>query len=288
MSEADPFAPADPIEGLPRPERVNYATGVLLDAEDFVDEQSYHRARLATALKSVVGFGTVAGLRVRPPAEADPERELHVDPGVAIDRFGRLIELAEPWCIRITRWFDAQATDVLESANQGGADPLMYVDVFLSARNCALGKTPAFATGPFDALDAVVASRISEGASLELVIRAEPGTPPLPKNYWPSAGASNADKLAAVLGSWNNGVASGSDQLLDPLEEHVNGHDPSALFLARVTIPLDVPASPPGARVAIHDTRPISVDNGARPFVYLPNKWLGDGFTAEPLIQPEP
>lgn len=286
MSEADPFATSDPIERLPRPERVNYATGVLLDAEDFVDEQSYHRARLATALKSVIGFGTVAGLRVRPPEAADAERELHVDPGLAIDRFGRLIELAEPWCIRLTRWFDAQATAVLGAANQGGTDPVMYVDVFLSARNCALGKTPAFATGPFDALDAVVASRISESAALELVIRSEAGTPPLPKNFWPAVSATDADKLKAVLGSWNNGVASGSDQVLDPLQEHVNGHDPAALFLARVTIPLSVPASPPDARVELHDTLAVSVDNGARPFVYLPNKWVGRAFTAEPLIQP--
>ena len=45
------------------PERVNYATGVLLQAEDFRDEQTYHRGRLATALRHLVGFGTRRGPR---------------------------------------------------------------------------------------------------------------------------------------------------------------------------------------------------------------------------------
>ena len=80
MSEADPFAPIDPLEAAPPAERVNYATGVLLDAEDFRDEQTYHRGRLATALRHLAGFGTVAGLRVLPPEAADVELELGVAP----------------------------------------------------------------------------------------------------------------------------------------------------------------------------------------------------------------
>ena len=60
----DPFDSADPIEIAAPPERVNYATGVLLDATDFRDEQTYHRSRLARAFRYLVGFGTVAGLRV--------------------------------------------------------------------------------------------------------------------------------------------------------------------------------------------------------------------------------
>ena len=60
------IASADPLEQDAAPERVNYATGVLLDAQDFLDEQTYHRARLARALKYVVGMGTIAGLGVTP------------------------------------------------------------------------------------------------------------------------------------------------------------------------------------------------------------------------------
>ena len=285
MSDADPFAPTDPIAALPAAERVNYATGVMLDAEDFLDEQSYHRARLATALKSLAGFGTIAGLRVRPPETDDPERELHVDAGMALDRFGRIIEIDEPWCIRLARWFAAQTDGDLLAAVQAGPPPVLLVDVFLSALDCARAKTPAFATGPFDALDAVIPARIAETATLELVIRDEAGTPPLPKNFWPDAGASAADKLTAVLGSWNPGYSSDGDTVLDPLQEHVEGHDPSAIYLARVSIPLTITGGP-GTRPQLDLLTPVSVDNKDRPFVFLPGKWIGRAFDSVPLVQP--
>ena len=123
MSEADPFAPIDPLEAAPPAERVNYATGVLLDAEDFRDEQTYHRGRLATALRHLAGFGTVAGLRVLPPEAADVELELGVAPGVAIDRHGRLLELQTPQCIRLARWFAAETTRRLPHAMPAAAPP---------------------------------------------------------------------------------------------------------------------------------------------------------------------
>lgn len=44
--------------------RVFYAPGVLLDANDFKDEQLYHRGRLARALAYLHGSGTVAGLKL--------------------------------------------------------------------------------------------------------------------------------------------------------------------------------------------------------------------------------
>jgi hypothetical protein len=293
MSEADPFAPTDPLEAAPPAERVNYATGVLLDAEDFADEQTYHRGRLAAALRHLAGFGTLAGLRVLPPAEDDAERELGVAPGVAIDRHGRLLELTGPQCIRLFRWFAAQNTPALRAATHRAprvsVPVAVVVDVFLSARTCARGKTPAFATGPFDALDAVVPARLAEAALLELVARTEdaPADIPTPANFWPAADASDDEKLQAVLGSWDGGTAGSTDGQLDPLREHVEGHDTAAVFLARVTIPVvlaeDAAAD---ARPVLDLTTPVSVDNSARPFVFLPGKWLGRAFDAAPLVQP--
>ena len=293
MSDADPFAPADPLEAAAPPERVNYATGVLLDAEDFRDEQTYHRGRLAMALRHLVGFGTVAGLRVIPPAADDAELELDVAPGLAIDRFGRLIELQAPQCIRLARWFAAETTPRLRAAIHRAprvSVPVgVVVDVFLSARACARGKTPAFATGPFDALDAVVPSRLQETVHLELVPRTEGGPDPIPAptNFWPAPGVTRDQQLQAVLASWDGGTAGAADGALEPLTEHVEGHDPSALFLARVTLPVTLAeADPPTTRPVLDLTARVSVDNGARPFVFLPGKWLGRAFTATPLVQP--
>src|SRR5215212_6233762 len=88
---------ADPLEkGPAAPDRVVYALGVLLDAQDFKDEQLYHRGRLARALAYLHGHGTVAGLAVRwdkpllpgddPQFPQGREEEIVLKPGLAIDR----------------------------------------------------------------------------------------------------------------------------------------------------------------------------------------------------------
>lgn len=282
MSESDPFAPSDPLESVGSPERVNYATGVLLDAQDFVDEQTYHRGRLAAALKAIGGFGTLGGLRVVPPADNDPELELTVQPGIALDRFGRLVQVVTPQCIRLARWFAATGTEALRSAMPSpGA---VIADVFLLAADCARGKTPAFANGPFDALDAVIPSRLAEQAQLTLVLRAEAVTPS-PKNFWPAATATAADRLTAVLGSWESGTFDTTDDGFEALFEHVDGQDTSAALLARIAIPV---TAGPGAndRPQLDLTRRVSADNSLRPFVFLPGRWLGRAFDATPLVQP--
>jgi len=51
---------ADPLVAQPRADRLSYATGMLLDAQDFSDEQTYHRGRLARAIGFVAGAGTLA------------------------------------------------------------------------------------------------------------------------------------------------------------------------------------------------------------------------------------
>jgi hypothetical protein len=280
----------DPLIARPAPERVNYATGVLLDAQDFRDEQTYHRGRLARALSALVGFGTVAGLRVTPPAADDAELELHVAPGLAIDRHGRLMELRESWCIRLARWFAAASTpDLLAALHRAPRvvpSAAVVVDVFLSSSDCARALTPAFASGPFAALDAVVPARLAETPVLELVARTEDGPDPIPapRNFWPDAAASAEDRLIAVLGSFE---APNADGALDPLAEHVVGREPSAVLLARVAIPVTLAEdAPAGTRPALDLTQRVSVDNGLRPFVFLPGKWLGRAPDAAPLVQP--
>jgi hypothetical protein len=289
MSDADLFAPADPLEQKIAPERVNYATGVLLQAEDFRDEQTYHRGRLAMAMRHLAGFGTIAGLRVRAPVAEDNELEIHVDPGLALDRYGRLIELPEPYCIRLARWFAAQRPEYLKAAIQlkprTPLDVAVVADIFLSARDCGRGKTPSFASGPFDALDAVVPARLAEAPQLELVLRAEgpPGDIPTPKNHWPAPGADRDAQLAAVLGAWDIGLSGGLDEGLEPLAEHVPGNELSAVLLARVAIPVIAPA---GEMPTLDLTKRTRVDNGIRPFIFLPGKWLGRAAAAVPLVEP--
>lgn len=276
MTAYDPFAPGDPLTAAPDPERVNYATGVLLDAQDFRDEQTYHRGRLAAALTAAFGFGTLAGLRVRPPEGGDGELELRVEAGLALDRHGRLVEVGEAHCIRLARWFEGQATAALRAAVRRDPRVAVIVDVFLGAKTCARGKTPAFAAGPYDALDAVVPARLAEAPDLRIVPRAEAGDIPRPANFWPAADAPAGDRLDAVMGAYSRGASDRADRALDPLQEHVEGEDPSAVLLARVSIPVDLAADAPAAeRPRLLLTQPVEVDNTLRPFIFVPGKWLG-------------
>ena len=100
---------ADPLYAGPQPERAAYATGMLLDVQDFLDEQTYHRGRLARALAFLAGGGTLAGLEVtHRPADADQAEEIKVAPGIAVDRIGRLVEIPRPACLRLDRWFSGE------------------------------------------------------------------------------------------------------------------------------------------------------------------------------------
>lgn len=291
MALADPFASADPLEARPAPERVNYATGMMLQADDFAAEQTYHRGRLAQVSRYLLGHGTLAGLRVVPPGTNDNLLELRVEPGLAIDRHGRLIEIPAAQCIRLAPWFEAQDDRYLRAATHDSPrTPLpqaVVADVFLAAQPCGRGKTPSFASGPFDALDALVPARIGETGHLELVLRMEgnpdpdggPGVPgdiPKPNNFWPGEGASADDKLEAVLASWNVGFSTNANESLDGLQEHVAGKEPSAVLLARVMIPVTLDrASPTTVGPTLEPTQAVAVDQALRPLIYFPGKWLG-------------
>jgi hypothetical protein len=180
----------DPLTTPTSPDRVFYAPGILLAADDFQAEQLYHRSRLARVLAYLHGSGTAAGLWVYrealptpDPAEDGSSEEadrLVVEPGLAVDRLGRLIEVPRPACLRLNRWFLSQPQDdlFLNPAANG-----VIADVFIRFVTCDRGKTPAFAAGPFDALDAVQPARLRDGYELSLRVRQE-DAPPLPLNPW--------------------------------------------------------------------------------------------------------
>lgn len=180
----------DPLTTPTTPDRVFYAPGILLAADDFRAEQLYHRSRLARVLAYLHGSGTAAGLWVYrealpnpDPAEDGPAEEadrLVVEPGLAVDRLGRLIEVPRRACLRLNRWFLSLPQDdvFLNPATSG-----VMADVFIRFVTCDRGKTPAFAAGPFDALDAVQPSRLRDGYELSLRVRQE-DAPPLPATPW--------------------------------------------------------------------------------------------------------
>jgi hypothetical protein len=71
--------------------RVNYFNHQLLHEQDFKDEQTYHQERLHRHNRLFHSWGVLEGLEVRQRSE----REVAIEPGVAIDHDGREISLLE-------------------------------------------------------------------------------------------------------------------------------------------------------------------------------------------------
>ena len=275
------------------PDRVHYATGVLLGAEDFQAEQDYHRGRLARALAYTVGYGTLAGLKVahtpaQPAAATTPAQteRLLVAPGLAIDRLGRQIEVASSRCLRLASWYDAQSPQLLRQAwhDSGtlwtGSPSGVAADLFIRYVVCARGKTPAFASDAFDSFDSVTAARLRDGSEIELILRKE-STPALPQPQWSDFGNNTATLREAIFKAWREASDFSALRGLTPLSEHVAGQDTSSLFLARVLLPAD--QSGIGQRPVRRSSEVVVVRNELRPFVVTANalaRWLGVQVTA--------
>jgi hypothetical protein len=253
-------------------DRVFYATGAMLDATDFTDEQAYHRGRLARALAYLHGAGTVAGLKVG--IELTPEEMVVVQPGMALDRLGRIIEVPRPACIRVDEWFAGKGPS-LNSLVDGGQ---ILADVFIQFVECERGKTPAFARGAMDALDAVSPSRLRDGYRLDLLPR--PASARFPENTWPDvfAALDPADRRAAMLEAVFEGWRETTDWWDEvrkrprPLVEHDEEQETTAVFLARVTLG----ATAGSGTVPPSRTPGATVDNSRRPIVFTAGHWLGN------------
>lgn len=272
----------DLLETLSSLDRVFYATGVLLNADDFKAEQTYHRGRLARALAYLHGSGTVAGLKVEYLAVPGQDEQIVVNPGIALDRIGRVIEMPRRTCIRLDRWYQAQDADLLVQAlhprilHPVADDPYhgVVVDLFLRFMVCERGKTPAFAAGPFEALDPVVPSRLHEGYRLELILRPE-DRPPLPQNNWPDLAAipdpqARREALQeAIFNLWpkDTGAAENNPEPVDEQNsEYVATQDRTSVFLARMEIPASPPPSP--GKAPVRTAGAVTVHNDQRLFVY--------------------
>lgn len=274
----------DKFSSREAPERLYYATGVFLEAEDLLAEQTYHRGRLSRVLAYLHGSGTAAGLEVSYDAASD---ELRVAPGLAVDRLGRLVEVPRTAAMRVSRWFDWVRGQVLAPpADSDAATPrfvesmtadrsALVADLYVRFVVCERGRTPAFADGPFDAIDATVPERLRDGYRLDLVLRGgEAGG--LPGSAWPARGESEdlaaweARMRDAVLGAWRQGTDHWEGDRLAPDASTEGAPDPTAVLLARVRVPLqDVGAALPGRRVD-GDGVPVAaeVDNHCRSFVW--------------------
>lgn len=81
---------------IPMGKRVNFFTGMVLGVEEFTQEFDYLRDRMRWLARELLGRGTVSGLQVSTAPEDDARESIRVNPGLAVDGQGNLIQLHSP------------------------------------------------------------------------------------------------------------------------------------------------------------------------------------------------
>jgi hypothetical protein len=237
--------------------RPSYHDGMLLEAEDFLHEQEYHRKRLANALLRLHGFGTVAGLKVDWDKAKD---EVFVMPGVAIDARGRVLELDRRLCLEVEKWF-AHATKnaPLPQPHGGAANEAIMADVYLRFVAREEGLRPAFPEAAADALDAVVPFRLVDGVKVTMHAVPAPGSADGPDfSHATAVPDSRAALVKAVLEGYTTSPV--GDARARILEGMPAAELAEAVFLARVSIPV-------AADLARDKARDVTAKNDARPLI---------------------
>jgi hypothetical protein len=268
---SDATAPPETLLTARPGERVAYAVGALLTAEDFTAEQDYHRGRLGRALAYLHGAGTIAGLDVVANPDQGDTAEIRVTPGIAVDRLGRILELDRESCLRIARWLDQRPETELRDALR--ADHVV-LDVFANFHACPGALQPVFATATMDTLDAALPSRLRDRMALtpHLRLAAEDLNARLPRAEVPPLGADAAALHAykrTELWRLLQPVADRTpgEPLLPLGAEHVPGrHEGTELLLARVTVPVAEDAA--AGRPRLDPGRSLTVDNEVRRYSY--------------------
>jgi hypothetical protein len=157
-------------------------------------------------------------------------------------------------------------------------------DLFLRFRACERGKTPAFATGPYDATDAVVAARLRDDYELRLVPRTT-AYPPLavPTSPFPDPvdepNPAERRKLlrTAIFKSWRgsrehelaqlwSNTFIPAELLKDETQDDKRMRDPAWVFLARVVIGATTTVVTQGTRQRYTLQGGVYIDNDSRPF----------------------
>jgi hypothetical protein len=217
--------------------RVYYQYGMVLGLDDFLQEQTHNLGLDYHHERALHGYGTVHGLHVTAstPPDAPDDVMLTVEPGMAIDQWGREVTVPSAQCARLGAWLAAQeeaAPGTIE-ANLGVSGELV-IYVVAAYAECADNLVPVPGQPCSTSSQVQVPSRLRDAWDIEL--RWAP--PAMPA--WDAV-----RQLAGLLNSVQ--VVSG----LDPSLSSETSLTDAVLALASPQTPSDSPSdspsgSPPG------------------------------------------
>jgi hypothetical protein len=117
-----------------------YHFGMLLGVADLESDQGYHRGKTWLQSAWTHGEGAVWGLAVEVRPDAG---EVVVEPGLAYDRNGRELLVADRLCLDLGRWYAERRPDDLEVEELPGGEVRFRVHVRLCAEQCLDRPVPS-------------------------------------------------------------------------------------------------------------------------------------------------
>ncbi|MBI1762142.1 MAG: hypothetical protein HYR56_11985 [Acidobacteria bacterium] len=146
---------------------VNFQLGMVLGADDFEQEFAYQNGRDQWLARDLLGYGTIAGLRVTSEVDATQGPRLVVERGTALSPRGQLLRVPTAQCAALNDWLqlDAISTE-LQNRNTGGDTVAAYV--VLCYRECLSDPVPIAGEPCRSEEDLLVPSRRTDDFQLEL------------------------------------------------------------------------------------------------------------------------
>lgn len=155
--------------------RNRYFTGKLLTARDLTDEQSYYQEKARRHNRYLHGYGVVCGLRVV-PARGRERLAVVVEPGLALDAWGREIVVPEPAELDLGQW---TAQGERETSDRATA-----VWVVVEYAEAEVDPVPLPTAPPVESGEATASSRTVETFRLGLRREAERPDPGDQRPLW--------------------------------------------------------------------------------------------------------
>ncbi|HUH12078.1 MAG TPA: hypothetical protein VMK65_03175 [Longimicrobiales bacterium] len=184
-------AAAGPLTAEPD-KRVNYTLGLVLGVDEFQQEQLYHTAARRGHNRLLHGYGTVWGLALTPSEDDDPDPQIRVSAGVAVDPCGREICVPDTMCVRVDHWLDRHRPTL--EALYGGRPEEVPLAVVLCYRECPADVVPIPGEPCRTQEDAMQPSRLRDSFELRLALRDEEA----PESSPPGESAAGLHRYAAA------------------------------------------------------------------------------------------
>jgi hypothetical protein len=163
------FAPSATLSTLDPRKRVRYSNGLVLGLDEFLQEQTYFLEKHRAHNRSLHGYGVVCGLDVT--SRGDPDPEIVVAPGAALNPRGQTMIVDQDYCLRVNAWL-VQNQDEIEALRGSPPVPqspdVLTLYLVLCHRECETDLEP-IPSGPCQSLDKVTApTRIADDFRLDL------------------------------------------------------------------------------------------------------------------------